>query len=148
MKVVIVSDTHGDTSRLEKVFLREQDADIYLHAGDIEASEEAIAPFVGVRGNCDGFYPSHPFSRQIKTPYGLLRIEHRPIVSDAMLISLYNDGVRIFVHGHTHIKEERISHGILILCPGSLDYPRDEGDGSYLVLDIEESGVKSTFKEY
>ncbi len=148
MKIVVISDTHGDNSRIEKVYLREQDADVYLHAGDIESGESEIAPFLGVRGNCDSFYSSYPFSRELLTPIGKLRIEHRPINSEVMLLYLHNEGVRIFVHGHTHKKEAILSNGIYIYCPGSLSYPRDEGGGSYLVLEIDEKGIKHTFKKY
>ena len=38
MKIVVISDTHGDLSALRRVALIEYDADLYLHAGDVEAS--------------------------------------------------------------------------------------------------------------
>jgi predicted phosphodiesterase len=38
MKIVVISDTHGDLSALRRVALIENDADLYLHAGDVEAS--------------------------------------------------------------------------------------------------------------
>lgn len=148
MKIVIVGDTHGDLSRMENVYLREQDADAFLHAGDVEAPSSSIAPFCAVRGNCDGFYQEYPFSRDIHTPFGILRIEHRPIVSSAMLMSMKIDGVRIFVHGHTHVREEREDNGIFIFSPGSLVYPRDNDRGTYLVLEICEDGLTAAFKEY
>ncbi len=149
MKILIVSDTHGDSDRLMNVFLREQDADIYLHAGDIEDNKDNIAPFAGVRGNCDGFYSSfYPSCRIVPTPFGKLYVEHHPIYEENRLRSLYEDGVRIFIHGHTHKKEAKIEGGIHIFCPGSLSYPREEGNGWYLVLEISEKEVRPYFKEY
>ncbi len=148
MKIVIIGDTHGDLSRMQNVFLREQNADVFLHAGDVEAPSSTITPFSAVRGNCDGFYQEYPILRNINTPFGILHIEHRPISSLAMLLALKGDGVRIFVHGHTHVRESREESGILVFSPGSLVYPRDNDKGTYLVLEVDEKGVTPIFKEY
>jgi putative phosphoesterase len=146
MKIVVVSDTHGDLSALRRVALIEKDADLFLHAGDVEATEGEIFPFLAVKGNCDGAY-EFPFRRQIETPFGKLQIEHYPIYASAMYQSLRMDGVRIFVHGHTHVREEETEEGLRVYCPGSLVFPEDNDVGTYLVLNIDETTVDGIFKE-
>ncbi len=146
MKIVIVSDTHGDIASLEKVYLRKQNADVFLHAGDSEAPSNSIAPFAGVKGNCDAYFDEYPKFRLVNTPLGILRIEHHPFSSLTQLETLKRDDVKIFVHGHTHKKEATEIDGIYVFCPGSLSYPRDSEIGSYLVLDIENNSLNYTFK--
>lgn len=147
MKIVIVSDSHGDNGALQRVYLKEYDAEVFLHAGDSVAPSESIVPFVGVRGNCDGpFREDYPLFRLIKTPFGLLKIQHYPLFGASSFDDLKSEGVAIFVHGHTHIQEEEEVSGVKIFCPGSVSFPRDNEKGTYLVLDVSPSSVQAAFK--
>lgn len=146
MKIVVISDTHGDLSALRRVLLKEQDADLYLHCGDVQSSPYEISPFAAVKGNCDGG-SDFPFRYETGTPFGKIHMEHYPIYGSAMYRSLKQDGVRIYLHGHTHVREEDIVEGIRVYCPGSLAFPEDNDKGTYLVLKIDEKTVDSEFKE-
>lgn len=147
MRILVVSDTHGDNYALEQVALREPSIDLYLHAGDVCAPKESISPFAAVRGNCDGYFrEDYKPSYEILTPYGKLHMEHYP-VRDIYEASLETEGVKIFIHGHTHVREQRNENGVYTFCPGSLAFPRDNDKGTYLILDITEKEVKATFKE-
>ena len=60
MKVLIVSDTHGQDENLEETVLREAPFDYLIHCGDVEGREifiEALAecPCTIVAGNNDFF---------------------------------------------------------------------------------------------
>ena len=147
MKIVIISDTHGDLLALRKVFLIEQPADLWLHAGDVGAAPGEIWPFQAVKGNCDGMFPEFPFRKVYSTPYGKLRIEHYPLYGGAATRSLWDDGIRLFVHGHTHVRENDTMNGVKVFCPGSLCFPEDNGVGTYLVLSVSETAVDAKFKE-
>lgn len=148
MKIVIVSDTHGDTYALQQVLLREQKVDLFLHAGDVVAPKEAISPFAAVRGNCDGYYrQDYPVSYEYMTPLGKLHMEHIHTVLEAKIPELKDNGIKIVIHGHTHVRREEVINGVYVFCPGSLTYPRDNDVGTYLVLEVTEDGVKPTFKE-
>ena len=147
MKIVVISDTHGSFYELKKVAMIENGADLYLHAGDVESfSNEDMSPFAAVKGNCDFYSPSFPLERKINTPYGPLLIKHHPIILENDLETLYKEGIKIFIHGHTHIKENRQYKDMLILCPGSLCRPRDDY-ASYMVLEITKEKVEVTFKK-
>jgi putative phosphoesterase len=147
MKIVIVSDTHGDLSALRRVVLIEKDAALWLHAGDVEASSGDIWPFQAVKGNCDGAFSEYPFRKVYDTPFGKLQIEHYPIYGSAMMQALHMDGIRIFVHGHTHVREDETVEGVRVYCPGSLCLPEDNPTGTYLVLTVTDKIVDGVFKE-
>lgn len=146
MKIVIISDTHGDFYELKRVAMIENGANMFLHAGDVEAfGDENISPFAAVKGNCDYGFSKFPKEFWAQTPYGLLYMRHYPYFGKEELESFYQKGARILVHGHTHIKENKMYKDMFILCPGSLTKPRD-GSASYLVLDVTEKEVKVIFK--
>ena len=56
MKILLVSDSHGDYESLDRLAKMYPNMDLYLHAGDSEQDEWSIKPFVSVRGNCDHYY--------------------------------------------------------------------------------------------
>lgn len=146
MKIVVISDTHGDFYSLKRVAMIENGADLYLHAGDVEAfSNQDIAPFAAVKGNCDFGLSAFLKEYWALTPYGKLYMRHYPLFDMDELEDFYQRGVRIFIHGHTHIKEHKTYKDMQILCPGSLSRPRD-GFPSYIVLDVDKEEVKVQFK--
>jgi uncharacterized protein len=148
MKIVVVSDTHGDSDAIRRVLLQEQDADLYLHAGDVGLPRDLLGPFAAVRGNCDGAFASqYPFRYEAETPFGKLHMEHYPIEAEAMMRCLAMDGVRIFIHGHTHRMEEQIIGGIRVYCPGSISLPSDSETGTYLVLEVSEHFLDANFRK-
>ena len=63
MKVLIVSDTHGNDRNLERVLLQNYPVDAVFHLGDMEGSESYIedicpCPVYMVSGNNDFFSPA------------------------------------------------------------------------------------------
>ena len=51
--IIVTSDSHGNTNALKNIALRYPDAFCYLNLGDFCDSEEAISPFLSVKGNND-----------------------------------------------------------------------------------------------
>lgn len=146
MKIVVVSDTHGDFYELKRVAMKENGANVFLHVGDSEAFEiQELSPFASVKGNCDYSLAKLPKDYYLETPYGMLYMRHYPLFSEDDIDELKEKNIKIFIHGHTHIKESKIIDGIYILCPGSLTKPRD-GSPSYMTLEISEAEVKVEFK--
>ena len=127
MKVLIVSDTHGQDENLEETVLREAPFDYLIHCGDVEGREifiEALAecPCTIVAGNND-FFTDLPYEEEVTL-----------------------EGHKILVtHGHHYFvsrdydKLVENAQGILVINPGSLTYPRQRGRRpSYAVMQIEE----------
>ena len=148
MKVLIISDTH----RMDDRFLRvmEQEAPV-IHAGDAEGSEdyfEAIAgmPILYVSGNND--YSSLA-PRTLVFPIGSRKafLTHGHLYqvsrSTAMLeAEAKKRGCQIAIYGHTE-------GGLLVMNPGSLAYPRQQGyQPSYIVLTINDKDEVSAEIRY
>jgi putative phosphoesterase len=138
MKVLLVSDSHGDNITLQRLVAMYPQMDLYLHAGDSESDEQAIKPFISVRGNCDRYKDFNDYFL-IPTPYGKMYVQHKPHVAN--LLTKMRE-VKIFVHGHTHIRRNETINGVMWINPGAISYARDCFDGSYAILTIEQNAVQ------
>ncbi len=144
MKIVVVSDSHGNRDILEKIALANPSATLFLHAGDSGLSRFEISPYLSVKGNCD-YEDAFLKELTIQTPYGKLYITHGNQLSYINKERLDKLGAKIFIFGHTHMKKAEKIGDSFIFNPGSVTLPRDSQIGSYLVLDITNTEVKYQF---
>ncbi|MCR5309221.1 MAG: YfcE family phosphodiesterase [Bacilli bacterium] len=142
MKILLVSDTHGNNEVLDKLVKKHPDMDLYLHLGDSEATPEQLRPFITVRGNCDYFSDADD-KFMIRTEVGYLFAAHKPPFVDPIVAEKSN--ITIICHGHTHKRRFEKIGKILYINPGAISFARDGNDLSYLILEIENSKVKHTF---
>ena len=142
MKILLVSDSHGNNEALRKLVEMYPHMDLYLHAGDFECDDYALTPFDAIKGNCDHF-TSLSSKRIIHTPYGALYMHHEPVLP--MNIKKEYD-IKIFIHGHTHRRKFVQENGMYIINPGALAFARDGHDLSYAIVEISEFDVKVEFK--
>ena len=141
MKLLIVSDSHGNSAALDELLKKYPNMDLYLHAGDLECDEQSIRPFDCVKGNCD-HYSRLPERRIIHTPIGYLLMQHLPYMPNDIMKE-YN--VKIFIHGHTHRRKFEKKDDLYIINPGAISYPRDEYDLSYAILTITSDNIDVQF---
>ena len=141
MKILLVSDSHGDYESLDRLLNMFPNMDLYLHAGDSEQDEFSIKPFISVRGNCDHYYDFQNFL-VIPSPQGNIYVQHTPYVSKSV-ISKHN--AKIVIHGHTHIRRNEKVNDILYVNPGAISYARDKYEGSYAILNIEKNKLEVKF---
>ncbi|MCU0662849.1 MAG: metallophosphatase family protein [Myxococcota bacterium] len=127
--VGVVSDTHGELPPAVIGALR--GASHIVHAGDAEheggiAGLRELAPVCAVRGNMDRF--GHAGKRPISA---LVEFENTSIYVLHDLSTLDLDpaaaGIRVVIHGHTHVAEVWEREGVLYLNPGSAVRPRAGG---------------------
>lgn len=153
MKVLIVSDTHGSHSRLEKVIEKEKPFDMLLHLGDVEGQEDYIEALVDcpvkiVKGNND-FYSDLP--NELTVELGNVKVYmthghmHSVYYGTAKIEQMARgQGANVALYGHTHMPAMERQKHMLILSPGSIEYPRQMGRRpSYAVLKTNERGVDS-----
>ena len=150
MKVLIVSDSHRDNVNIERVLKKVKPVDMLIHCGDAEGAEGylqqiAECPRYVVAGNNDFF------SRLQKelvfdvdkykvflTPghYYYVSMGTERLVEEAQL-----RGVDIVMYGHTHKPLIDIRDDIVIINPGSISYPRQEGrKPTYIIMETDEYG--------
>ena len=149
MKVLIVSDSHGLTTVLEKLKDKHQDeVDHFIHCGDSElkGDDPAIVPFVAVRGNCD---IDERFPEEIVKKVGnrtlLITHGHRYSVKTNLMALSYRAkevDADIACFGHSHQLGAEMVHGTLYINPGSIRLPRGRRERTYVILTILESAYQ------
>ena len=146
MKILLVSDSHGNNTALDRLAIMYPNMDLYLHAGDSEATSASIYPFQSVLGNCD-YYGDFPSFMEFSVPGGKLHMEHKPRLYSMDLANLKANGVTIYIYGHTHKRDDREIEGIRVINPGAISFSRDDHYLSYAIIEINEGEIKATFKE-
>ena len=151
MKILIVSDSHGNDYYIALALDREWPIDAMFHLGDVQEDEDEFAlilagenvPLFMVRGNCD-FDSSIAMDRivELEGHRILMTHGHTHAVSygtDELAETALQNNCGIVVYGHTH--QPRIDDstpGLLILNPGSVAFPRQRGrKKSYMILELE-----------
>ena len=134
MKILVVSDAHGNDEIMLRLVKEYPNMDLYLDAGDSQSSRYNLAMYYSVKGNCDYF----PFDEKLKIPTsaGYIFMRHLPYIS----ISEEKD-IKIFIHGHTHRYKIEKGDKYLTFCPGSVSRPRDNSNGSFGVITIENDKI-------
>ena len=141
MKILLVSDTHGNNVTLDALVKKYPNMDLYLHCGDSESDEYSIYPFRSVKGNCDYFGDFNDYLI-IPTPFGNMFVQHKPNPNPTLL---KENGIRIFCYGHTHRRQFENHLGIIVINPGAISFARDKYDYSYAILNIEPDKVDVQF---
>ena len=158
MKILIVSDTHRYHGYLETILEREKPLDMLIHLGDAEGCEDYIeviaeCPMEVVAGNND-FYSDLPGERIFKIGKNkvLLTHGHYYYVNGGLSHvkrAIDEKEIDIFMFGHTHKPLIEQYKNAIILNPGSISYPRQEGKRpSYIVMDLDEEGIFHCKIEY
>ena len=147
MRVLIVSDTHGRLTALDRALEEAGHIDMFIHLGDVEGGEEYINAVVDcekhlVKGNND-FFSDLPREEEFNIGRYKAFISH----GHPYYVSLDPEYIReegesrnadIIMFGHTHRPFFEQKNGITVLNPGSLSFPRQEGRrGSYMIMEID-----------
>ena len=130
MRILVVSDTHGDAYSLQQAVLAQPSARVVIHLGD------------GVRGNCDFRADDDLLYAREETIGGKrLFFTHGHLYQ--VKFDLYRAvtaakerGADILLFGHTHQALTDYEDGLYMLNPGSLSH-----GGTYGLIDITPAGV-------
>lgn len=155
MRILIVSDTHGKDKNLECVLEKCGKIDGLIHAGDVQHSADFIRVVAGcpvymVRGNNDFFEDlpdevtftlgkyrcllTHGHTYCVNAGYETIRREGRA------------RGMDIVIFGHTHRPLIEHEKDLIVLNPGSISYPRQDGKRcTYIIMEINPGG-DATFR--
>ena len=150
MKVLIVSDTHGMDTVLKRLLEQVKPIDMLIHCGDVEGSEEYIRSMAGcpvhiVAGNNDFFCDLPKEDEFLIGKYRVL-LTHGHYYYITMGTQMIKEdakarGFDIVMFGHTHRPYLEQDKGIVVLNPGSLSYPRQDGrKPSYIMMDLDREG--------
>ena len=160
MKILVVSDTHGDCSRVIEVFQKlnkESPVDIIVHCGDYAADARELQARLGihvawVKGNCDGGFSDTDWSI-LETEAGNFIITHGHneqvdfSKQNIYYKALENDCVGA-IFGHTHRASYTEMDDIVLMNPGSLTKPRDGSGGTFGLLVTGEDSIWGKIYRY
>ncbi len=147
MKIGIISDTHGSLRSVDDALTHAQDMDMWLHCGDCVPDAEYLqslveVPVYGVAGNCDWPMSDTVYERVIEAAGHKIFMTHGHnhgvrYTQDYIMEAAQNRGCDIAIYGHTHMAD-CVKDAVLILNPGSAARPRDERDGSFIIMELLE----------
>ncbi len=155
MKILIVSDSHGWDDNLKKVIELQAPFDMLIHLGDSQGSEDFFAEWVSnddceihvVRGNNDYFCETPNEEEFYIGKYKVFITHgHRYSVNagtEKLKQEARDRGADIVMFGHTHRPYlETCSDGLVVLNPGSISLPRQEGRKcTYALMEIDREGT-------
>ena len=148
MKLLLLSDSHGDFYACQEALRQNRDADWVIHLGDGEEDLDRVnmifldKKIARVRGNCSYYSPYR--EEQLLTVEGkklFLCHGHRLAVKTTLSVlsaKAASLGCDAALFGHTHRQEQATAGGVLLCNPGALK------NGSYATLSITPEGILFT----
>lgn len=165
MKILIMSDIHGDYENLNKV-LKNESFDKLIILGDLfsysfnynNKDENNILKLLSnykeviilIKGNCDeninyeefGLFAHDIISLHLNNH--IVTLTHGNKYSKGFLPDYHGD---IFASGHTHVPMLLKEQGIIYLNPGSIGKPRGGSDKSYAIFEDNKIEIKTIDKK-
>ncbi len=152
MRIVVMSDSHGDYTAAASVVKRNLGhCDLFIHLGDGERDVERLRvnyPSIDIRhvsGNCD--YSGESPGTTVVSAGGIMIFcthGHRHGVKsgvEKLCSDAEKKGCRIALFGHTHSRFEGTFNGIYVMNPGSCACPRDGKKPSFGVIEIVDGRI-------
>lgn len=147
MRILVVSDSHGNEYALRQAIAEQPTTRVLLHLGDGAREAADVAEqfpsltVYGVRGNCD--WGCHDIPENREECFGGKRIfmTHGHIYNVKYGLYTLDCAARerqvdIALFGHTHQPLTDYADGLYLLNPGSLRY-----SGTYGIVDITPAGI-------
>jgi len=154
IKVLVLSDSHGDKDVIRRVIRAEKPDKIFFlgdHINDIYALENTTkVDIFAVKGNVDygmdgvedlvlglngyKFLLTHGHKYRIKYDIYSLYLKAKEYEVDYVFF------------GHTHAYADFEENGVRFINPGSIAKPRDHKYGSYIIMSLTEGNIIFTKK--
>ncbi len=147
MRILVMSDTHGDSESLRRAILAQPKAEAVIHLGDGEEEMERARrnfpekTFLPVRGNCD-WGSTLPVTGEFEAQGVKIFYTHGHLYGVKsgdyhILAAAREHKAQVLLFGHTHLPREDYEDGLYIMNPGRLN-----GWGAtYGILDITPQGI-------
>lgn len=149
MKILVISDTHGDINKAEEVIKSNKEINLIIHLGDYFRDAQKLSnmfpdiPMEYIYGNSDFMIEDVPAEKMLEI--GGMRIflthGHRYSVKwdyDKLYKKAEEMHADVLLFGHTHIPYLIAKDKYYILNPGSTSDPRDDSNESYAIIEIKE----------
>ena len=146
MRILVLSDTHGDFNSMLRAIDAQKNAEVIIHCGDGKAQVDALAEkfpdkkIIAVRGNCD-FGAKYPDVQNVEVGGKKIFVTHGHLFQVKftpynLICAARENKADIVCFGHTHCAMNEYEDGLYIMNPGSC-----HGYGaSYGYIDITDKG--------
>lgn len=150
IRVLIISDSHGDLRNAEKVIKNSGRLDMIIHLGDIIGQDNELkalcdCPVKIVKGNCD-FYSDNEVVEVFSLDKNKIFATHGHNYSvdwglDRLCYAAQEQGCNIAMYGHTHVPDVSYNGGVTLINPGSITRPRQlNHKPTYVMMEINKDG--------
>lgn len=143
MRLLVMSDTHGDANIIKRVCDRHEQVDAIIHCGDSELAFDHpyLEGVKRVRGNCDADqrFPNE----ELFTMDGVsIYVTHGHLYNvKSTTMNLYYRAkeveAKVAFFGHSHQLGMELIDDILFVNPGSLLKPRGMKEKSYVIVEFD-----------
>lgn len=146
MKILVVSDNHGNKEVLESIVEKYENEAILIHCGDSELPQDdpIWKKFTAVvKGNCD-FDQRYPNEALVKIGEERIYVTHGHLADvrfglETLMKKTAEVNATLCFFGHTHMIGCEKRQGTLFLNPGSISQPRGTLlYKSYAVIEVNE----------
>lgn len=147
MKILVLSDTHGDIDKAEKAIKDNSDITMVIHLGDYFRDAEKLSVLFPdlqieyIYGNSDFMIGDVPAEKLLE--FDGIKIfmthGHRYAVKwdyEKLHRKAEELGVDLVLFGHTHISDMVQKKDYVLMNPGSISDPRNNSSESYAVIEI------------
>ena len=148
LKILLVSDNHGDYDSIQKILRDNPACDYYFHCGDALLSPEEMKPFLVVKGNNE-WTNDYPKMHKTKIAGHNILILHGNGYTFSMKdlrSKAIEEGCDTVFFGHTHLFHDQILDGVRLINPGSCYYNRDYSEPCYAQVYIDDNGEIHTVR--
>lgn len=152
MKILVISDTHGDIDKAKRVIEENNGVNLIIHLGDYFRDAEKLSaifpniPIEYIYGNSDFMIGDVPDEKLLEYHGKKILITHGHRYSvkwdyDKLCRKAEEIKADMILFGHTHIADMIHKGSYCLLNPGSISDPRDDSSESYAIIEINDKGV-------
>ena len=148
MRILVISDTHGDTNKAEEAIRSNKEINLIIHLGDYFRDAQKLSnlfpniPIEYIYGNSDFMIDDVPAEKMLDVCGKKIFITHGHRYSvkwdyDKLFKKAEELHADILLFGHTHIPDIVKRNQYYVMNPGSTSDPRDDSDESYAIIEID-----------
>lgn len=150
MRILVISDSHGQLDNLNKILREAGKVDKVIHLGDVVGQDDALremcnCPVTIVKGNCD-FYSKNELVEIVEVENMKIFATHGHRFNveygiNDLCNAAKEEGCSVALYGHTHVPDVSYGKNILVMNPGSISRPRQaSGRPTYGILTVGSKG--------
>ena len=147
MRILLVSDSHGDFESLNNLLILHPDCDYYFHLGDSCLPKYYMQSFLCIKGNCD--FENFDTVREITINNIKFHLEHGDKIFTKINNYIKDIDCDVFLFGHTHCKlNTKINNKIVINAYTQYNYSSHKPQLDYFALGTVLEQIKQDFPNY